>query len=98
VHPAALTARPLVARFGHDNRVAVLSYRSWALWFLGYPEAALADVHRALRDAREIGHAGTLLYALFHASFPHTFCGDYATAKGIADEVIALPGAALVKP
>ena len=82
--------RPLAARFGHDNRVAVLSYRSWALWFLGYPEAALADAHRALRDAREIGHAGTLLYALFHTSFPHTFCGDYATAKAIADEVIAL--------
>jgi len=67
-----------------------LSYRSWALWFLGFPETARADAHLALRDAREIGHAGTLLYALFHTSFPHTFCGDYATAKAIADEVIAL--------
>lgn len=80
--------RPLVARFGHDNRVAVLSYRSWALWFLGYPEAALADAERALRYAREIGHAGTLLYALFHTSFPHTFCGIYPTAKAIAEELI----------
>ena len=31
---------------------------------LGYPEAALADVEQALRDAREIGQAATLMYAL----------------------------------
>ena len=35
-------------------------YRSCALWLLGYPEAALADADRALKDAREIGHAATL--------------------------------------
>ena len=35
--------RPLATRFGQDLRVAILSYRSWALWMLGYPEAALAD-------------------------------------------------------
>ena len=32
--------RPLATRFGQDVRVAILSYRSWALWMLGYPEAA----------------------------------------------------------
>ena len=31
---------------------------------LGYPEAALADAEQALRDAREIGQAATLMYAL----------------------------------
>ena len=35
--------RKLAMRFGQDNRVAVLSYRSWAHWFLGYPRAAVAD-------------------------------------------------------
>jgi predicted ATPase len=33
--------RPLAARFGVDSRVSVLSFRSVALWVLGYPEAAL---------------------------------------------------------
>src|SRR5208282_1867680 len=33
--------RPLATRFGQDTGVAILSYRSWALWLLGYPEAAL---------------------------------------------------------
>ena len=41
--------RPLATRFGQDVRVAILSYRSWALWLLGYPEAALADADHALR-------------------------------------------------
>ena len=34
--------RSLAMRFG-DIRMAILSYRSQALWLLGYPEAALAD-------------------------------------------------------
>ena len=43
-----------------------MSYRSWALWMLGYPEAALADSDQAIKEAREIGHAATLMHALFH--------------------------------
>jgi hypothetical protein len=48
--------------------VVVLSYRSWTLWLLGYPDAALADADRALKEAREIGQAATLMYALAHAT------------------------------
>jgi len=32
--------RPLATRFGQDLRVSALTYRSWVLWLLGYPEAA----------------------------------------------------------
>ena len=63
--------RPLATRFGQDVRVAILSYRSLALWLLGYPEAALADADHALKDAREIGQAATLMYALSYASLTH---------------------------
>ena len=49
--------------------VAILSYRLLALWMLGYPDAALTDAHRALKLAREIGHAATLMYAL--VGVPH---------------------------
>ena len=35
--------RPLATRFGQDAAGINLSYRSLALWILGYPEAALAD-------------------------------------------------------
>jgi predicted ATPase len=57
---------------------------------LGYPEAALADAREALKDAREIGHAATLMYALIRTTFTHIFCGNYATANAQLDEVVAL--------
>ena len=82
--------RPLAARFLGDVRVAALSFRSWALWMLGYPEAALADADHALKDAREIGHAATLLYALGPCEWPRIHCGNYAAANVEADELIAL--------
>lgn len=53
--------RALAARFGQDVRVVILPWRSWALWSLGHPEAALADADQALKEAREIGHAATLI-------------------------------------
>jgi len=82
--------RPLATRFGQDVRVSILSYRSRALWLLGYPDAALADADHALNDAREIGHAVTLVYALFHASFPDIRCGKYPAANALVDELLAL--------
>jgi class 3 adenylate cyclase len=64
--------RPLATRFGQDIRVAILSYRSWTQWILGYPDLGLVDADRALKDAREIGQAATLMYALNVTSFfPH---------------------------
>jgi tetratricopeptide (TPR) repeat protein len=74
--------RPLATRFGQDTAVTVLARRSWALWPLGYPEAALRDADDALRNAREIGQAATLMFALFHSSHaegrfpPQTRCAS----------------------
>jgi class 3 adenylate cyclase/predicted ATPase len=82
--------RTLATRFGVDVRVSILSYRSWALWMLGYPEAALADAEAALSDAREIGQAATLMFALNYTSLPHIFRGDYAKAKAVVDELVVL--------
>lgn len=92
--------RSLATRFGHDGRVAALSYRSWALWFLGYPEAARADTEHALEDAREIGHAATLMFALRHVLVIHIWRGNYAAANAQIDELVTLAdekGAALWK-
>ena len=82
--------RPLAMRFGQDIRVSTLCHRSWALWLLGYPNAALVDADDALGDAREIGHAATLMYALFLATETDIWRGNYATANANAQELIAL--------
>ena len=82
--------RVLATRFGQDSMVANLSWRSLALWLLGYPDAARRDTDHALKDAREIAHAATLMYALFFASLSRIFCGDIAAANTLVDELIAL--------
>jgi predicted ATPase len=82
--------RPLATRFGQDVKVVILCWRALALWLLGRPMAALADAEQALNSARKIGQAGTLMYALNNASFTLTFCGRYAAAKALLDEVLPL--------
>jgi predicted ATPase len=82
--------RPLAMRFGQEIWVAILGHRSMALWAFGYAEAALADAEQALRDAREISHAATLMYALFNTSLTHILRGNSAAAKAEADELAAL--------
>jgi predicted ATPase len=57
---------------------------------LGYPDAALVDTSRAVEEAREIGQAATLMYALVHALLIHIQCGNYAVANAEADELVAL--------
>jgi hypothetical protein len=69
--------------------VATLTFRSLVLWVLGYPEASLADTYRALKDARAIGQAATLMYAL-HVPFPCIQCGNYVRAKALTDELVTL--------
>jgi predicted ATPase len=82
--------RALATHFGQDLGVVVLSYRAWTHWLLGYPEAALADSGRAIAAAREIGNAGTTLYALAHATRTYLWTGHHDTARPLVAEILAL--------
>ena len=82
--------RSLAAHFAGEPGVAILAFRSNAFWFLGLPDAALADADQAIRDAREIGHAASLMYALSLASVVHVLCGNFGRANEIVDELVAL--------
>jgi len=57
---------------------------------LGYVDAALADVERALKDARELGQATTLAHALSNTALTHLYRGNYAKANAQCDEVAIL--------
>jgi class 3 adenylate cyclase/predicted ATPase len=74
--------RPLATRFAHDHR-------SLARWVLGYPEALLADTEQALNEGRETGPA-SLMAAMDVACVGLLVSGNYATAKALSDELIAL--------
>ncbi len=82
--------RSLATLFASDVKVNILSSRLVALWCLGYPDAARKDAAHALREAREIGHAPTLMVALFWGTLAHIHCRDYATANAQLDELVAL--------
>jgi class 3 adenylate cyclase/predicted ATPase len=82
--------RPLATRFGQDVRVTILFQRSLSRWLLGHADGALKDIADAIRDARAIGHAATLTYALLFTWFTQVFCGNYSAAAAQADEVVTL--------
>jgi predicted ATPase len=82
--------RQLATRFGGDIGVTILSWRSTALWVLGYPVSARADAEHALSNARDTGHAVTLMYALTRVSMIHVCCGNYTAASAEADELVTL--------
>jgi hypothetical protein len=52
--------------------------------------AALADAARAIEEARKLGQAASLMFALIHVWWTYTHCGYYAEANAQADEVVAL--------
>ena len=82
--------RALATRFGPDSRVTTLSFRAWVLWLLGFPEAARADIDNAVKEAREIGQAATLMLALAIPNYTHILCGDCVAVNAFADELITL--------
>src|ERR1700730_7687050 len=82
--------RPFATRFGHDPGVAGLINRAFALWSLGHPKAALEDADNAVKNAREIDQAATLMYALSNATWSQIYCGNYETARALVQELLPL--------
>ena len=82
--------RSLTTHFGHDVGAATLTLRSLALWLLGYPDTALAEINHAINAARETAHAPTVMFALGMTSFTQICCRNYGRAKGQIDECALL--------
>jgi predicted ATPase len=82
--------RPLATRFSYDVRVAILGFRAWTLWLLGYPDVALKDADEVISDAREIGQASSLMVALCTSGTTDIFCGNYLGAMARSNEIITL--------
>jgi predicted ATPase len=80
----------LTTRSGRDVGVTLLSFRSSCEWQLGYTAASRSDAELAVKNARETGHATTLMYALFHLvvnhmSTPEQKCIGWPEQKYISD-------------
>jgi hypothetical protein len=57
---------------------------------LGYPDAAFADAEHALEDARESGHAVTLMLPLMFGGLTKIVRGNYGAANAFGEELVAL--------
>ncbi len=89
----------VLSRFSQNNGVASLSYLSWTLWPLGYPEQAAAAAREAILRARRTGHVPLTAYVLFVEAFlgtafgaeggPATTSGDDAVAYCVEHRVTA---------
>jgi class 3 adenylate cyclase/predicted ATPase len=79
--------RLLATRFGQENGVVILAFRSWTLWILGYADAARADAEHALEVAHEFGQAATLMFALRFVIPVRVWRGDYVEANALIDEL-----------
>jgi len=72
--------------YGQDPRMICLAHKSWVLWWLGYPDQALAASREAISWAREVSHPHSLTFATVYAAILHHFRGEYATVMELTDE------------
>ena len=82
--------RPLATRFGHDIGAAILPFGRSLCGCSVIPGLPWWKPTRPINAAREMGHAPTLLFALFFSTFTHILCRDHAVANAHIDECVAL--------
>ena len=73
-----------------DPRIDFLSYASWALWILGYPDQALKRSHETLTLAKGLSHPYSLAYASGCAAGLHSSRREWRLAQECAEEAVAL--------
>jgi TolB-like protein/predicted ATPase len=80
--------RELAFRYGQDVGATALCYLAWALWHNGFFAQATLTADRAIRHAREFGHAHTLVYTLWHAATVSLLARDAVRVAALANEVV----------
>jgi tetratricopeptide (TPR) repeat protein len=81
---AANPGHPRWLRLGPDPLVACLTAAGMLLWWQGRVERSLDRSHQAVARAREIDHASTSGYALFHAALLRLWRGEPEEARDLA--------------
>jgi DNA-binding SARP family transcriptional activator/predicted ATPase len=80
----------LAFTYGFDHGVACLSFASWALWALGYPDQAVQRSQEALALAQELAHPLSMAFANSFASILNAFRRDVPLAQELAETCICL--------
>ncbi len=78
--------------FQLGNYPGIVCYTSSAffLWWLGYPDRAVARADRAIERVRELNHPFTMAYALFHTGALHMWRGEMELTGERAEAMLSL--------
>jgi DNA-binding SARP family transcriptional activator/predicted ATPase len=76
--------KPLAYAWGYDPGVACLTWVSWALWALGYPDQALARSRAAIELSDKTAHPASKALALAAGSFLHALMRDSEGALSLS--------------
>jgi class 3 adenylate cyclase/predicted ATPase len=83
--------RELRLRSHHDPRVASLSALAIQQWLSGFPERSVEAQEECIAHARDLDHAASMAYALFHAGcIPAALGNDPVTVRRLGSELTAL--------
>ena len=74
---------------GHVQVLNLLG-RAMVLWQLGFPDATMSDFECLLKEGREIGHAVSLMGALFYASLLDVWCKGPSAERKLTEELLVL--------
>ncbi|SAL14004.1 adenylate/guanylate cyclase [Caballeronia peredens] len=73
---------------GLETGVRCLTFSSWTLWYLGYPEQASQRAEAALAHAHKLSHPFNLTFTLVSLAQLHQFRGDVKSAQECAEAAI----------
>jgi predicted ATPase len=76
--------------YGEDAGVMCHIYAAWTLWYLGYPDQALARCQEAVTLAQQRAHPFSLSFALSMAAMFHQFRREMPAAQEYAESTISL--------
>ncbi|HEX4947200.1 MAG TPA: AAA family ATPase [Blastocatellia bacterium] len=82
--------RGLAFLYGHDVGMASNSNLGVTLWLLGYPDQGHRHLEEGLRLAREVPHAPSQAYALYHSAALQQYCRAPQQTLELAEAAIAL--------
>src|SRR5439155_9576484 len=79
-----------VFRLSQDRLIASRTHAAVTLWFLGYPDQALAHIHEALALAHELAHPFSLALARWSAAWVAQLRRDVSAVYEHAEAAVAL--------
>src|SRR5262249_55571273 len=75
--------------YSQNPGVSMLCHAAWALWCLGKPDQAVAQMQEALNLAHELREPHGLAHSFYHAAVLHQFRREARLAKECAEQALA---------